>query len=826
MGVCLILAEKPSVAADIARVVGSRNKKNGYIEGNKYYVSWCIGHLVTLCEPNELDDKWSTWSLDILPMIPDKFKLKVIKNTAAQFNIVKKLMNSPEVDSIIAATDSGREGELIFRYTYLYAGCRKPFKRLWISSMTDEAIKKGLTNLRPGSDYDNLFYSAKCRSESDWLVGMNATRAFTTKYKPMLDAKEVLSIGRVQTPTLAIIVNRQRERENFSPQDFWLVKNHYNGFLGLWFNKDTMESRIFDRNKAIELVNKVQKNEATVEEVKSENKKEFHPYLYDLTELQRDGNRKYGFTAKQVLNITQQLYETHKLVTYPRTDSQYLSSDIVPTLKQRIQAISVEPYTKVCEAILKVDALPISKRYVDNSKVSDHHCIIPTENKPEISQLKSEERKIYDLIVRRFLSVFLPPHEYKSTTIITSVANELFISKGKTVLKMGWKLLYKNDIDIEDDENTSKEDNLQTLPSVDQGDTIKIIDTELKQEVTKPPALFTESSLLDIMKHADRIVSSEELKARIKTGGLGTPATRDDIIERLIKVGYINRKGKKLIPTPKGMWLIDIVPNELKSPELTAKWEQALDMMARGKMAPSKFMESIKKYSAFIVGSVKKVQLDQIQAFEKSVKEVKVIGQCKECGADVIETSKGWSCSEWKKGCKFSIRKEHPYLAKLNKKVTVSMAKALLTSDSVSIKITNKKTGSEYEKTIRLLKEGQYWNIKFEDNTNTSNTQISSNVEENTNSISKKTFKCPCNKGTLTFTQNDKFTGWSCSAWREGCKISIPDTRAGVPLEQYLDVLCSEGETDYLELKSSKGTFKAKFSIKSGKFEMLFPNSK
>lgn len=821
MSKILIITEKPSVGADIARVlsINFQSQKNGYIEGDKFIISWFIGHVVCICEPGEMDDKWVSWSLDTLPIIPDNFKLKPIKNTQSQFNIVKKLMNSKEVDSIIVATDAAREGQLIWAYAATLAGCNKPAKRLWISSMTDKSIKDGLNNLKPNEDYYNLYLSARCRSESDYLIGLNATRAFTTKYKPKLDGnKEVLSIGRVQTPTLALIVNRQREIDNFKPQSFWLIRNHYTDFIGLWFDKETNENRIFDKTKALALINKIQGKTANVQAVKSEDKKDYHPYLYDLTELQRDGNKKYGFTAKDVLITTQSLYETHKIVTYPRTDSQHLNSDVVSTLRQRISAVSVVPYTNVCEAILKMPNLPVSKRYVDDSKVSDHHAIIPTEKVPDISKLSDKEKKIYDLIVRRFLSVFLPPHEYQITTIITSIENELFSSKGKVILKQGWKILYKND-SVDEDDNKGKEDDSQSLPETNVGENIKVVDTELKHDATKPPAVHNEASLLDIMKHAGRLIEDEELKAQLKEGGLGTPATRDSIIEKLIKVGYIERKGKKLLPTPKGAWLIDIVPTELKSAELTAKWEKALNLMAKGKMTPARFMDSIKKYSTFIVNEAKKVQLDQVQGFEKTVKEIKTVGKCKECSAEVVETSKGWSCSEWRTGCKFGIRKDHPYLAAFGKKVTATMVKALLKSDKITIKLTDKKNGTETEKNMYLLKEGQYWNIKFEGTSNNTSDKKIQSIASN------KTYQCPsCKKGTLAMAQSDRFTGWGCDRWKEGCKFSIPASKCGIQLEPYIDQLVANGKTEVISnFVSGKGNkFPAKLIVNGSKLEMEF----
>lgn len=655
----LVLAEKPSVARDIAKVLKCSEKGEGCLRGTDYICTWAIGHLVELAEPEAYDDKYKKWSLDTLPIIPNKMKLKPSYKTREQYKIVKRLMTSEEVSEIIVATDAGREGELIFRYIYSISGCKKPFKRLWISSMTDTAIREGFQKLRPGVEYDALYESAKCRSESDWLVGMNASRAFTVKYS------ELLSIGRVQTPTLAILVQRHHEIAAFIPDDYWLVKAQYEGFTGTWCDIENKESRIFDENKAKEIAAKVNGKTGIIEEVTEESKKDLPPLLYDLTELQRDGNKRYGLSAQNTLTIAQSLYEKHKLITYPRTDSRYLSKDIVPTIPQRMNAVHVEPYSGFIDYLKSAGKLSVSKRIVDDSKVSDHHAIIPTEIKPNLEKLSPDERKIYDLIIRRFISVFYPPFTYLVTSVVVEVEGEHFLSKGKTIQQKGWTLVYE-DVNEKRSQKEEKEEE-QDLPHCVKGQKVNVKKSVILKKQTKAPSLYTESSLLSAMEHAGRFIEDEELKEQLKGSGLGTPATRAAVIERLIKVGYITRSKKNLLPTEKGISLIQVVPKEIKSPEMTAKWERALNQMAKGQMDSGRFMESIKRYTIYLVENAVKAENVKFPQGPDTTKKSRYGSKgktqnkdlniiCPVCSkGNIFKNSKGYGCTEWKAGCKFFV---------------------------------------------------------------------------------------------------------------------------------------------------------------------------
>lgn len=648
MGKILVVAEKPSVGRDIAKVLNCNKKGEGFLEGDRYIVTWAIGHLITLCKPEEYDPNYKKWTFSNLPILPVEMKLKPVSSTKKQYSIVKKLMNSKEIDYIICATDSGREGELIFRYIYKMAGCKKEFKRLWISSMTDTAIKDGFENLKSSREYDYLYYSAKCRSEADWLVGMNASRAFSIKYNALL------SIGRVQTPTLSLIVQRQREINEFVPQKFYEIVNLYDGFTGTWFDKKSNETKVFDENKAKELLSKVKGKKARVTEVKKEVKKQPHPLLYDLTELQRDANKKFGFSAQKTLSVAQDLYEKKKLITYPRTDSRYLSTDMIQKLKKIVEKLDKEIYGKYTDYIKNMDKLSITKRIVDDTKVTDHHAIIPTDGNQNIKRLTQEEFKIYDLIVRRFISVFMPDFKYTLTTVVTEVEGESFITKGKTIIQQGWTELNSSE-SVENDEE-------KTLPDIKEGEEYQIQDTKIQNKETKPPKAYTEATLLSAMENAGRFIDDEELKEQLKDGGLGTPATRAGIIERLIEVGYINRKGKNLVPTEKGMKLIDIVPNELKSPETTGKWERGLSSISKGKLDSDRFMNSIKRYVRYIIETCANDSKDVVFTDDNKNKTYKKkltgLGQCPICKNGIVfENTKAFYCNEWKNGCKFTIWK-------------------------------------------------------------------------------------------------------------------------------------------------------------------------
>ena len=622
MGKILVLAEKPSVGRDIARVLKSNANKGAYIEGNKYVITWALGHLVGLQDPESYDEKYKTWSMETLPMLPKHMKLTVLKKTSKQFYEVKKLLTRNDIDEIVIATDAGREGELVARWIIEKVGVKKPIKRLWISSQTDKAILEGFRNLKPGSEYENLYKAAVCRAEADWIVGLNATRALTCKYNAQLSA------GRVQSPTLAMIVNREEEIKNFKPKTFYTINAKNKDISFQWTNKDN-NLRIFEEDFANKLVNKIKDKDAKIVSITETPKKKFSPALYDLTELQRDANKIWGYSAKQTLSIMQRLYENHKILTYPRTDSRYISSDIVATIPERLRAISTGEYRLAASEILK-NKINSNKSFVDNSKVSDHHAIIPTEQKPNLSNLSAEERHVYDLVVKRFLSVLMPPFEYIQTNIKADINGEIFVAKGKVIKSKGWKALYDKDYSEDD----SKDDDLkdQVLPKINQGDVINITKIELNKGETKPPSRFNEGTLLSAMENPQKYVNvnKEAAKTLNETGGLGTVATRADIIEKLFNSFVIEKRGKEIVPTSKGKQLIDLVPNELKSPLLTAKWEKRLEGISKGKDNPNAFIKEMKNYAVALVEAVKTDN-------SKFVHDNKTGKKCPNCGKYLLE---------------------------------------------------------------------------------------------------------------------------------------------------------------------------------------------
>lgn len=620
----LVLTEKPSVAREIARVLGCHIKGKGYFEGPKYVVTWALGHLVTLAEPEDYDKNLKTWRMEDLPMIPEKMKLKVIKQTSHQFNTIRNLMKRADLNELIVGTDAGREGELVARWIMEEAKWKKPFKRLWISSQTDAAIKEGFARLKPGPSYNNLYDSAVCRAEADWLIGLNVTRALTTKYNAQLTA------GRVQTPTLAIIVRREEEIKKFVPKDFWTVRADFGDYFGDWQDA-SQQGRIFDQAKADSIVNKVKGAKGIITELKIEKKSEPAPLVYDLTELQRDANKKYGFSAKKTLSTLQGLYERHKLVTYPRTDSRYITTDIVPTLLGRLKSIAVGDYSILVKPLL-TKPLTVTKRLVDNSKVTDHHGIIPTDQFVQLSALDADERKVYDLIVKRFIAVLYPAMQYERITLVTTVEGEKFGSRGKVIKELGWKAVYARDHDAGSDE---KDDALpeQVLMSQKKGETKQVKDCKVMKSQTKPPARYTEATLLSAMESPGKFIEDEELREAVKRGGLGTPATRAEIIEKIINTDYVERRGKELVPTSKGIQLINLVSSELKTPELTAKWEQSLSEISLGKGTKVKFMTGIRDYTKKLV---KEVITSENQFKADNVSRVK----CPDCG-EYLLTVKG-----------------------------------------------------------------------------------------------------------------------------------------------------------------------------------------
>ena len=595
----LVIAEKPSVARDIARVLKCNKNINGAIEGERYIVTWGLGHLVTLADPEDYDKKYKEWKMEDLPMVPDVFKLEVIGQTAKQYHAVKAQIHRQDVGEIIIATDAGREGELVARLILKKAGSNKPIKRLWISSVTDKAIREGFAHLKDGREYDSLYDAAMCRAEADWLVGITATRALPCKYNAQL------SCGRVQTPTLAMIAKREADIRSFVPKPYYGLQARKGGLVFTWQNRASGGYSTFDRQMAQDLLTRLKGENGVVDEVRRTPKKTSAPLLYDLTELQRDANKRFNYSAKETLNIMQRLYENHKVLTYPRTDSRYLTSDILPTLKERLKACAVGPY-RTLAGRLTMQALPAKPFFVDNSKVSDHHAIIPTEQFVQLDHMTIDERRIYDLVVRRFLAVMYPPFEYEQTSLVIKVGGESFVARGKIVKDQGWKAAYENLQD--EDEEDEKEVREQQLPDLKKGDVIGNLGISVTEGRTKPPAPFNEATLLSAMENPVAYMESrdKELARTLgETGGLGTVATRADIIEKLFSSFLLEKRGKDIYLTSKAKQLLELVPGDLKKPELTADWETKLSKIAKGSLKRGAFMKDIRIYSQELIGQIK-----------------------------------------------------------------------------------------------------------------------------------------------------------------------------------------------------------------------------
>ena len=596
----LVLAEKPSVGRDLARVLGCKNDKNGYIEGEKYIVTWALGHLVTLADTESYDVRYKSWSMEDLPIIPTSFKTVVIKKTSKQFNTVKSQMLRNDVSDIVIATDAGREGELVARWIIDKCKAKKPIKRLWISSSTDKAIKDGFKNLKDGKQYEDLYYSAIARAEADWIVGINATRALSTKYNAQL------SCGRVQTPTVAMVYKREVEIQKFIPKDYYGLTVEGPRFNLYWVDEKSNSQSSFNKDKIDKIKEKIENKNAEIIKVNKSIKKQYSPGLYDLTELQRDANKIFNYSAKETLSIMQKLYEHHKVLTYPRTDSRYISIDIVDTLKDRVRAVNVSDYSKVCAKILKSN-IKANKSFVDDAKVSDHHAIIPTEERVFLSELSDKERKIYDLVVKRFLSVLSSAYEYEQISIEAKIGDEKFVAKGKKIINLGWRENYLN-IDEEDDN--------QNLPNLNEGDIIKINNVRVTSGKTNPPKPLNEATLLTAMEKSN----------------LGTVATRADIIEKIFSSFLVEKKGKDIFITSKGKQLLELAPEGLKTPELTASWEVKLNDIAKGKLNKDVFINEMKDYTKSIIKDIKnndgKFKHDNLTK-----------NKCPECGKYMLEVN-------------------------------------------------------------------------------------------------------------------------------------------------------------------------------------------
>lgn len=590
----VVLAEKPSVARDIARVLKCSKKLNGALEGEKYIVTWALGHLVTLADPEEYDQKYKEWKMEDLPMLPEHMNLVVIRQTGKQYQAVKTQLYRKDVGEIIIATDAGREGELVARWILAKAKCAKPIKRLWISSVTDKAIREGFAHLKDGRAYNHLYDAAVSRAEADWLVGINATRALTCKYNAQL------SCGRVQTPTLAMIATREEEIRNFKPKEYYGLTILAGRNRWTWQDGKSGSSRSFNRERMEVVKAAAGTGVLTVTSVEKSRKTTMSPGLYDLTELQRDANQKFGFSAKETLNIMQRLYENHKVLTYPRTDSRFIGTDVVPTIKERLKACAVGPYRKIAGA-LSMKPVKVNKSFVDDKKVSDHHAIIPTEQFVQLEHMTNEERKIYDLVVRRFFSVLYPPFEYEQTLMRGEAGGETFTAKGRIVKNQGWKEVYQQ-------EDQEQEEEFQNLSDAEQGSHFHIERVDITQGKTKPPAPFNEATLLSAMENPVKYMESQDaraVKTLGETGGLGTVATRADIIEKLFSTFLMEKRGKDIYITSKAKQLLELVPEDLKKPELTADWEMKLSRIAEGKLKKEVFLDDIRNYTEEIIEEIK-----------------------------------------------------------------------------------------------------------------------------------------------------------------------------------------------------------------------------
>ena len=622
----LVIAEKPSVGRDIARVLQCKQGGNGFLEGKDYVATWALGHLIELSDPESYGNQWKEWKLETLPMLPEKLEIQVIKKTGRQYQTVKAQMYRKDIGEIIIATDAGREGELVARWIIQKAGVKKPMKRLWISSVTDKAIREGFAHLKDARDYQKLYEAAVARAEADWLVGLNATRALTVKHNAQL------SCGRVQTPTLAMIAKREAQIKAFQPKEYYGIKIKGGGVTWNWRSKKNNSTSTFSKEE-IEKVFQQTKNEtAVIEEVKKKQQKSYAPQLYDLTALQQDANRMYGFSAKQPLDYMQRLYEHYKVVTYPRTDSRYLTADIVDTLKERIKACQSGNYAQICRQLLKTP-LTGNKSFVNDSKVSDHHAIIPTEQGINMSELEYGERKIYELVVSRFLAVLLPPCIYQQTEVTAVCAGEHFTVKGKIVEQPGWQEIKMSDQSAEGIEE--KEEFAEHMPEFTKGQQIVFIEGKITTGKTKSPVPFTEATLLAAMENPTGYMESndKELKKTLgETGGLGTVATRADIIEKLFNSFMIEKRDKYIHLTSKGKQVLELAPEGLTSPELTARWEQELADIAKGKAKKKDFEAEIRNYTVDIV--------KDITASSKTYRHDNLTNKkCPECGKLMLEVN-------------------------------------------------------------------------------------------------------------------------------------------------------------------------------------------
>lgn len=773
----VVLAEKPSVARDLAKFLGANSRGNGFLEGNGWTVTWAFGHMVELQEPEDYRPEWKSWRLNSLPMIPDPFQLRSRKDGSAaeQLGTIQRLFQA--ADEIICATDAGREGELVFRYILTWADCEaKPCRRLWISSLTHAAIERGFANLAPSAKFDRLYHAARCRSEADWIVGLNATRFFTLEYGKR---NLLLSVGRVQTPILAMIVNRDLEIEYFKPKDFWEVHTVCRGTTF----KHT-EERFDEMTRGEAVVAAAREHPLVVQSVSRKKERANPPQLYDLTSLQQDMNRVYGFTADQTLRLAQSLYES-KFLTYPRTDSRYISSDIQPSIRPLLEALRVLKPEEI--GALDLEALTFGKRIVDDKKVSDHHAVLPTEVLG--GRLSGDERRLYDAVVLRLIAVFYPAC-VQAVTVVEALAGEVpFRARGKVMLEPGWRVLY--DKTGGDDSEEGGSEAAQAMPDFKKGES-NPHEPSLQQFRTSPPKRFNEATLLQLMETAGKTVTDEALKEALKEKGVGTPATRASIIEVLIQRKYVERKRKNLISTESGRGLIALVRDErLKSPELTGDWEFRLKKMERGEYAPEQFMAEVADYTREILQDTSEKTIDTSN-----------LGPCPICNAPVIRGRKAYGCSEWKGGCKFVLPSEvwglvlDPGLAR-----EILVHKRSLTPHPLQV---------EDEKVFAALSLDQEGKLHYE----------AAGVLKKKDGVAAVGL-CPVCGGDIV--EGGKAFG--CSNWENGCKFVIWKTIAGKPISPELaGELLQNKTTGALNGFTSRAgkAFEAKLQIVGGEVKFVF----
>ena len=791
----LVLTEKPSVARDIARVLGASKRGQGYAEGNGYIVTWALGHLVQFAEPDDYGPPWKgRWSFAQLPMIPEQWKLKTTRSTSDQYQIVKKLLNSPQTERVICATDAGREGEHIFRLIYEHTRCKKPFSRLWVSSLTDEAIRGGFRALQEGAAFDHLAAAARARGQADWLMGMNLTRAYTVHNKVLC------TIGRVQTPTLSMVVKRDAAIASFVKAYFYeLVAQLAEGFAAKYC-KDG-QTRIDKKEEAERLHRQLSPNKVgTVRKIEKKVKRNRPPPLYDLNNLQRDANRYFGFTAAQTLERAQALYETHKLITYPRTESRHISEDMVPKLPGILEKLAHPQAATALERLRGGHRL--SRAYVDRTKLTDHHAIIPTGQQPA-PNLAPDLQKVYDLVVARFVGIFLPDQQVEETTVLLDIGGADFVAKGSVVLEAGWTVAALRPPNAA--KGKEKDDDQRALPPLQQGQQVHVTSMDVVEKETQPPRPYTDATLLTAMKNAGREIEDDELAAAMKESGLGTPATRAETIEKLIRTGYVVRDRKSITSTEKGKALVGLVAEPLRSPELTGEWEQQLKEVEEGQRPVAGFYEGIADLVKSLVPKVQQgpalspEQAAQAQGEKrgKGKSRGKVLGPCPKCKeGQVVENAKAYGCSRYREGCNFTIWK-----TVARKKLTEKQAQLLMANGRTEkMQGFTSKAGKKFAARLKFDDE---FKVVFEFDDRPQNGSARSERREKPPAESAA-LTCPkCRQGQIIEGQR----GFGCNRYRQGCDFVVWKEMAGKKLtEKQIQTLIAKGKTGVIKgFKSKKG---------------------